>query len=402
MLRLALEERLVILLGDALLAAVHAARACVRLVDLRCVFQTKETVVPPAVIPGHGADDDACIAASAATYDAENPSQFPDDSVWHRDLTAATATEPESEDADDGFRIATAADRPRVCATIGAAFVAAASPEMAYFFGEDSVAGLIPVFAGNLFDKRVGRSTVWLTDNCDAVALWDAPAEQPFTPHVGGGTGGGEGGGEGGGAAPDSATGIGFCVAAAVAPTPASAPVALPADVQLRLDTYDRVVHDLLPPQPYWYLRILARHPDRQGSGVARRLSRIALDCASRDGVPAFLETTNPLNVAAYARVGWTVHAVSEQLQPAMTIWIMRHDGAAVARAGLGNSSAAERGVVHELTAVSACTESPSGGDVGSAEHASSEDCGGWAMSPPAFEQLVRAQCLLLESFIAH
>jgi predicted N-acetyltransferase YhbS len=78
-------------------------------------------------------------------------------------------------------------------------------------------------------------------------------------------------------------------------------------------------------------LGILARHPDRQGSGVARRLTRIALANASRDGVPAVLETTNPLNVKAYERAGWTVHAVNDELQPAMRIWVMRHDGASAA-----------------------------------------------------------------------
>ena len=36
---------------------------------------------------------------------------------------------------------------------------------------------------------------------------------------------------------------------------------------------------------------------------------------------------TNPLNVTAYERAGWTIHAVSDELQPAMRIWVMRHDG---------------------------------------------------------------------------
>ena len=215
---------------------------------------------------------------------------------------AAAASAAEREDAD-AFRLATPADRARVCGTIGAAFVSAASPEMSYFFG-DRFAELAPVFAGNLFDKRVGRSTVWVTDNCDAAALWDAP-EQPSSSSGAGGE--------------------------AAAPAPAApTPVPLPADVRGRLDTYDRVVHDLLPSQPYWYLGILARHPSRQGSGLARRLTQIALERASRDGVPAVLETTNPLNVAAYERAGWTVHAVNDELQPAMRIWVMRHDGGAV------------------------------------------------------------------------
>jgi histone H3/H4 len=45
-LRLALEERLVDLLKCAQLAAVHARWACVRPVDLRHVFRTKDTRMP--------------------------------------------------------------------------------------------------------------------------------------------------------------------------------------------------------------------------------------------------------------------------------------------------------------------------------------------------------------------
>ena len=100
------------------------------------------------------------------------------------------------------------------------------------------------------------------------------------------------------------------------------------AGVQARLDRYDDVVHALLPPQPYWYLGILARHPSRRGLGLARRLTRLVLEHrgdGDDDGVPAVLETTNSLNVAAYERAGWTVYATSDELQPAMRIYVMRH-----------------------------------------------------------------------------
>lgn len=202
-----------------------------------------------------------------------------------------TATQVES---CDQFRLATAQDRASVCDTITAAFVAAASPEMTYFFG-GRFAELAPVFAGQLFDKRVARQTVWVTENCDAAALWDAPANVESQPDEQGST-------------------------------PVVASATLPADVQRRLNTYDDVVHKMLPPQPYWYLGILARHPDRQGSGVARRLSRLALERAARDQVPAILETTNPLNVELYKRAGWVVHAQSDELLPAMKIWVLRYD----------------------------------------------------------------------------
>lgn len=218
-------------------------------------------------------------------------------------------------DCDRGvtFRVAGPGDRAGVCATITAAFIDAESPEMSYFFA-DRFAELAPIFAGNLFDKRVRRSTVWVADDCSVAALWDAP-EHALVGRP--------------------AAGVPCAAPDEMAPAPAAPPpTPLPPAVQARLDAYDDVVRGLLPQQPHWYLGILARHPSRRGLGLARRLTRLVLDRCGGDKddgaggptLPAVLETTNPLNVAAYERAGWTLHATSDALQPAMRIYVMRHD----------------------------------------------------------------------------
>lgn len=135
----------------------------------------------------------------------------------------------------------------------------------------------------------------------DAVALWDHGALDPPTP-----------------------------------PELAAHP-AFPTDVEQRLDTYDDLVERLVPDEPHAYLGVLACRPDdaaapatgsaRRRRGLGRRTAAPGIDLALTHGMPAVLETTNPLNVEMYQRADWTVHAVSDELMPELRVWIMRHDG---------------------------------------------------------------------------
>ena len=202
-------------------------------------------------------------------------------------------------------RPATPADRQGVVETIVRAFVA--SPETDYFFRSeegDRYDELAPTFFGGLFDGRCPSGTVWTTQGSSAVALWDAPPD----------------------AAEASKTGNRGDEHQQEQP---AAPSPYPPDVLQRLARYNSIVHDLLPPdtEPFWYLGVLACHPSAQGSGLARQVARAAIDLAKEAGLVAYLETTNPRNVGIYRRAGWVVHAVSDELQPRLRIWVMRHDG---------------------------------------------------------------------------
>ncbi|MFC0600409.1 GNAT family N-acetyltransferase [Streptomyces palmae] len=63
------------------------------------------------------------------------------------------------------------------------------------------------------------------------------------------------------------------------------------------------------PAEPHWYLSIVGTDPDPrvrgQGSGTA--LLRSRLDRCDEAGLPAYLESTNPVNVTYYERFGFTV-----------------------------------------------------------------------------------------------
>ena len=173
---------------------------------------------------------------------------------------------------------ATPAARDRVVDTVVTAF--AADPAFRFFFPDpDSFVDQATIFAGHLFDKRVERGTIWIVERGRSVAMWDAPADAP-------------------GDEP-----------------------ALPAHSLARLTAYHAAVQNAMPAEKFWYLGILATHPDGRGRRLGRMVMEPALDLAAEAGMPAYLETTNPNNVNFYRRAGW---ATSATLQvDSLKIWVM-------------------------------------------------------------------------------
>ncbi|NES26327.1 GNAT family N-acetyltransferase [Micromonospora terminaliae] len=179
--------------------------------------------------------------------------------------------------------VATPADRGRVVDSLVAAF--AADPVLTHLFPDPaSYPGYAAAFFGHLFDKRVGRESIWTIGGGASVAIWEPPhpAEpgraDPLTAH-------------------------------------------LPADALARVRAYDEAVHAALPTGPFWYLGVLGTHPDSAGRRWGRAVMRAGLQRATADGLPAVLETSNPANVEIYRRAGW--HVVREISEPLPT-WIMQ------------------------------------------------------------------------------
>ena len=170
--------------------------------------------------------------------------------------------------------VATPADRERVVATLVAAFPE--DPVLRYLFPDpaDYPAGAAAFF-GHLFDKRVGRNSIWMMGGGWSVAIWEPP-----------GTDG--------------------------------APVAAPTE---RMRRYDAAVHALLPEEPFWYLGVLGTHPDHAGHRYGRTLMAEGLRRATDDRLPAYLETSKPANVDLYRRAGWEVVATTDDPLP---IWVLR------------------------------------------------------------------------------
>jgi GNAT superfamily N-acetyltransferase len=63
------------------------------------------------------------------------------------------------------------------------------------------------------------------------------------------------------------------------------------------------------PPEPHWYLQLLATHPDWQRRGLGAALMAVMFERADAEGLPCYLETETIDNVAYYRRHGFEVRS---------------------------------------------------------------------------------------------
>jgi predicted acetyltransferase len=61
------------------------------------------------------------------------------------------------------------------------------------------------------------------------------------------------------------------------------------------------------PDEPHWYLAIVGSDPGIRRKGFGHALMRSRLDRCDAEGLPAYLESTNPDNVPYYRRFGFEV-----------------------------------------------------------------------------------------------
>ena len=61
------------------------------------------------------------------------------------------------------------------------------------------------------------------------------------------------------------------------------------------------------PTEPHWYLPLIGVDPVYQGTGVGSALMTEALKAVDRDGLIAYLESSNPRNISLYERHGFEV-----------------------------------------------------------------------------------------------
>lgn len=92
----------------------------------------------------------------------------------------------------------------------------------------------------------------------------------------------------------------------------------LPAALQL-LSAMEKV-H---PTEPHYYLEFLGTRPDRQNKGAGSAVMSVMLERCDIEGVPAYLESSNPRNVPFYARHGFVERGqVAPKGGPALaTMW---------------------------------------------------------------------------------
>lgn len=104
-----------------------------------------------------------------------------------------------------------------------------------------------------------------------------------------------------------------------------AAPFRLPWPMLRRLasvETRAQALHQRFAPGPHWYLAQIGVEPAHQHQGVAARLLRPMLTRMDAAGLPCYLETENPANIATYQRYGFGV--VAEDAVPdGPHIWAM-------------------------------------------------------------------------------
>jgi ribosomal protein S18 acetylase RimI-like enzyme len=169
-------------------------------------------------------------------------------------------------------RRATRADEPRMRVTAVRAFVD--DPVMRWLFPDDDVF-LAPggaVLEG-AFRGWVGLGEVWCTDDAVGVAVWIPPGRPEVEP--GDGTDG---------------------------------EVLDPALLE-RFGILGPLLQANTPPEPHWYLQLLATHPDWQRQGIGGALMGSMFERADADGLACYLETETEDNVAYYRHHGFDVRS---------------------------------------------------------------------------------------------
>lgn len=119
------------------------------------------------------------------------------------------------------------------------------------------------------------HGSVYLSDDRAAVAVWIPPGEDEMTDH--------------------QEAALRLVVTENLASAAQEAMFAL----------WDRFDSNHPQSEPHAYLSLLATHPDHRGRGIAQQLVRENLAAFDAEGLPTYLESTNPANDHRYERLGF-------------------------------------------------------------------------------------------------
>ena len=68
-----------------------------------------------------------------------------------------------------------------------------------------------------------------------------------------------------------------------------------------------RVLGEAKPKDRHWYLSFVGTRPESRGKGLASTLIKSVTDICDQEGIPAYLESSNPDNVSLYESHGFRV-----------------------------------------------------------------------------------------------
>lgn len=76
----------------------------------------------------------------------------------------------------------------------------------------------------------------------------------------------------------------------------------------------------------HWYLMVVGVSPDGRGQGLGRALIQPIMDRADAAGMPCYLETAQPDNVAFYKHLGFRQVVEVVEAQSGLRLWTFRRD----------------------------------------------------------------------------
>jgi ribosomal protein S18 acetylase RimI-like enzyme len=77
---------------------------------------------------------------------------------------------------------------------------------------------------------------------------------------------------------------------------------------------------------PHWYLMVVGVSPEGRGRGLGRALIQPIMDRADAAGLPCYLETAQPDNVALYEHLGFRQIVDVVEPQSGLRLWTFRRD----------------------------------------------------------------------------
>lgn len=175
--------------------------------------------------------------------------------------------------SEKSIKAAQESERGRVVASLLAGFIS--DPVARWCWPEsDSYLANMPRFINAYGGKAFGNGCAWVDQDVLGAALWLPPGEHPDEEELG----------------------------EVVTSTLSEAKQGLLFAALEELGTHH-------PEEPHWFLPLIAVDPMWQGRGVGSQLMRHAVARCDESGTRAYLESSNPRNIAFYERHGFEVVA---------------------------------------------------------------------------------------------
>jgi GNAT superfamily N-acetyltransferase len=176
-----------------------------------------------------------------------------------------------------GARPASSADAGGIVATLAGAFDA--DPLWSWAFPDEAKRpAQYEAFFGLFVESAIPNGWVWTTDQATAVAVWTPPGKSELSEE-------------------------------AQAKVEPFVTAELGHHAESVLHVFDSFESACPEDQDFYYLSLLGTHPDHRGHGLGMSLLAANLKQIDAEGMPAYLESSNPANNARYERLGFKPHA---------------------------------------------------------------------------------------------